>query len=298
MAYNTTHVDLNRGTSGLSLPLQLSNEIMATAMQESAVMRLAPQIALPGSGITIPVILGDPEASWAIETEEKHVATPSLTQKNMKPYILQVTLPVSKQFLRDYATLYDEISKRLPSAIARKFDETVFFGTAPGTGFDVLTAAPQTYDGTTAWQTLVAAKLAVANNHGRLNGWAISPVGEASLLAAEGSGSGMPVFTSAVTNGMYDKLIGAPVVITEAADDTATGGSGAWAVAGDWSMTRWGYVGGIELEIADQATINDGSKQVNLWQRNMVAIRAEVEIGFVCADDDFFTLIGGTSSGD
>ena len=272
MAYSTTHIDLNRGTSGLALPLQLSKEIMANAVQESAIMRLAPQVAIPGSGMTIPVILGDAEASWVGETEEKHLDKPTLTQKNMKPYILQVTVPVSKQFVRDYALLYDEIAKRLPAALAKKFDETVFFGTAPGTGFDVLTAAPQTYNGTSAWQTLVSAKYSVASAGGKLNGWAISPYGESALLSAEGSGSGLPVFASAVTNGMYDKLIGAPVVITDAADDTSS--SGAWAVAGDWSMARWGYVDGINLEIADQATLTDGTNLIHLWQRNMVAIRA------------------------
>ena len=65
-------------------------------------------------------------------------------------------------------------------------------------------------------------------------------------------------------------------------------------MAGDWSMARWGVVDGIQLAISEEATVNDGSKQINLFQRNMFAVRAEVEIGFVCADDDYFVRITET----
>ena len=60
---------------------------------------------------------------------------------------------------------------------------------------------------------------------------------------------------------------------------------------GDWSQAKYGIVDGNNLAITDQATINDGTNQINLWQRNMFAVRAEFEVGFICADTDAFVKL-------
>ena len=67
--------------------------------------------------------------------------------------------------------------------------------------------------------------------------------------------------------------------------------------AGDWTQARYGIVDGINIAISDQATINDGTNQINLWQRNMFAVRVEAEVGFVVADDDAFVKLTGTVAG-
>ncbi|MCQ2386490.1 MAG: phage major capsid protein, partial [Clostridia bacterium] len=63
----TTYVDINRSAS-ITLPSEVSSEIIAKTLEESAVMRLARRVALPGRGLTIPVITGDPSAAWVAET--------------------------------------------------------------------------------------------------------------------------------------------------------------------------------------------------------------------------------------
>ena len=75
MALSTTPVDLYRGSSNVAdlLPKEISAEIWAKALEESAIMRLANQIALPGPGVTVPIITGDAAADWVGETAEKPV---------------------------------------------------------------------------------------------------------------------------------------------------------------------------------------------------------------------------------
>lgn len=90
MAYSTTKIDTYRGTTGVSLPVQLSEEIWQSAIEQSAVMSLARHVKLPGSGISIPVITGDPEAAWVDESTEKNVGEPSFSTKTMTPYKLAV----------------------------------------------------------------------------------------------------------------------------------------------------------------------------------------------------------------
>ena len=293
MALSTTNIDTYRGTSGVSLPADLSNEIIAAATEESAIMRLVPRVALSGRGVAIPVVLGDAEAAWVGETHEKAVGKPTLQTKLMRPYKLALIELFSDEFRRDIPSLYDALQRRLPAAIARKFDSTVFFGTAPGSDFDTL--ASVAVDDVTAanvYAGIVGSKAAVATAGGDLNGWAVAPQGEAILLNAQ-DGAGHLIFTNGI-DGFSGRLVGDPAIKTRAAYNQATG---CYMVGGDWNMARWGIVGDIEISIADQATINDGTQQVNLWQRNMFAVRVEAELGFVHAGGDYFVKLG-VSNGD
>ena len=60
MAYPTDSININRGSL---LPKQLSDQVWAKAVEESAVMQLARRIELPGRGVEIPVVTADPEAA-------------------------------------------------------------------------------------------------------------------------------------------------------------------------------------------------------------------------------------------
>lgn len=125
--------------TNITLPTEVSAEIIQKTQGASAVMQLARQITLPGRGLTIPVIAGDPEAAWVDETNPKPVSNPTLSTKIMQAYKLAVIVPFSDEFARDSDALFDALISRLPGALALKFDQTVFGGTAPGSNFDTLT---------------------------------------------------------------------------------------------------------------------------------------------------------------
>ena len=58
-------------TTTIKLPSSVSSDIIQKLQENSAVMRLARKIDLPGNGVTIPVITGDPEAAWVAETDKR-----------------------------------------------------------------------------------------------------------------------------------------------------------------------------------------------------------------------------------
>ena len=91
--------------TNIALPTDVAQEVMQKTQNASAVMQLARRINLPGRGVTIPVITGDPEAAWVAETGAKPVSNPSLTQKVMQAYKLAVIVPFSDEFRRDAAAL-------------------------------------------------------------------------------------------------------------------------------------------------------------------------------------------------
>ena len=47
----------------------------------------------------------------------------------------------------------------------------------------------------------------------------------------------------------------------------------------------------MQISVADQATLTDGDTQINLWQRNMFAVRAEIEFGFRVRDIAHFAKL-------
>lgn len=61
-------------------------------------------------------------------------------------------------------------------------------------------------------------------------------------------------------------------------------------VLGDWTKAVYGTVEGIKVTVSDQATVNNGSEQINLFQRDMFAIKAEIEVGFR-ADTSVFNAL-------
>lgn len=290
-------IDVNRSTSGIVLTPEQSAEIWSAAEYASAVMQLAQKVDLPGSGVSVPIITGEPEADWVNETDEKPVSRPTFDNKIMTPYTAAVIVPFSNQFKRDKAGLYKEIVRKLPQALARKFDSTVFGlqSGAPGSNFDTLGGAAQVGIAGKTYAGLVAADQAVATGGGILNGWALSPQARGLLLGAVDT-TGRPLFTGSAAEGSVPRLLGAPTAVTKGvySADLDGGGAGTAArlgFAGDWTSAHYGVVENIQLDISDQATITDGAEQLNLWQRNMFAVRVEFEVGFRVRDIAHFAQL-------
>lgn len=302
MALSTTNIDTYRGSSNVSkiLPKEISSEIFAKAQEESAVMRLAQKVDMPGTGITIPMVTADAAAAWVSETNEKAVSKASLDGKVMTPYKLAVIELFSNEFKRDLPAVYNELARRLPASIGKKFDETVFAGTTPGTGFDVLTNCTavniqDTSNSATVYSNLVSVLSTLGANDYELSGWAMAPRADAILLGAV-DGQGRPIFVPSANEGAIGSILGAPIYRTRRAYTQGTSVD-VLGFAGDWSQARWGMVGDINIAVSEEATINDGTNSINLWQRNMFAIRVEAELAFAAMDTDAFVKITGTATG-
>ena len=229
-------IDMNRTTS-ISLPGAVSSEIWQKTQEGSAVMRLARKIEFPGLGVTIPVITGDPEAGWVGETEKKPVKRGTLATKQMTPYTLAVIVPFSNQFKRDLPNLYDALIQRLPLALGKKFDQTVFGGaTVPGSNFDTLKGCAAQEIGTDAYGGLVAAQADIAAHDGILNGWVLSPKAQSTLLTAV-DGNKRPLFINNVAEGAVPMILGASAMQSKGAyvADTTAAKKHVVGFAGDWT---------------------------------------------------------------
>lgn len=289
MAITGTGTPTNR--TNIQLPNEVSTEIIAKMQDESVVMQLARQIPLPGRGVQIPVIANDPTPAWVTETGLKPVSNPTLDKKIMQAHKLAVIVPFSDEFRRDAAALYDALIARLPGALAKKFDETVFFGPASGTlaNFDDLSAATAQSLQASVYDGLVAADIDISEEGGMINGYVFSPQGRGMLLSAV-DGQKRPIFINSAAEGAVPRILGADTRFTSAAYQ-AGGSVDVVGFAGDWTKAMWGTVEGVVINYSADATLDIGSGNViNLFQQNMFAVRCEIEVGFV-AETAYFNKL-------
>ena len=218
-------VDINRTTSGVNLPAQVSSEIWANAVENSAVMQLARQVQLPGAGVSIPMITADAAADWVDETEHKPVDRPTVSNKTLTPYKLAVIVPFSNEFRRDVPALYRELARRLPSALGKKFDETVFAASgAPGANFDQLGGVTTvTVDATDTYGDLASVVNTLAAANADLEGWIVN-AGLHGLMLTSTDALGRPFFGGdPSSNRNVGQVFGAPVVKSRATMPTEIG---------------------------------------------------------------------------
>lgn len=285
-----TAVNIYRGTTGVVLPTTFSGEIWQGVQEASAAFRLTEAVDLPGTGLTIDVITGDPTPDWVSETEEAGVSRGTISTDLMTPYTLSTIVPFSNKFRRDKRALYNAMANRLPLALAKKIDATIFTGTTPGTNFDVLSGADGYALNAVAGTVddvdlgLVKAKGAVVAAIEGIdpNGIVYSPRLMGMMQEARDENH-MPKYPqgAALTEVLGQPLVRSFNVYKANGVDSTHDVVG---IMGDWSYAKHGVVQGITVSMSDQATLTDGAATINLWQRGMFALKVEAEVGFVVRD--------------
>jgi hypothetical protein len=290
-------VNIERSSTGSALPYELSQEILAKTLESSIIMQKGRQVSVPGSGLTIPVITGEPTPAWTAETARKPVSTHTLTRKNLTPKTLAVIEPFSNQFRRDLPGLYAELVRRLPLAIAKKFDQDVIF--SDRTNVDSLwsngvavgsNANRSVLDATNTYQDVLDGVANVVNAGYDPNGMVFTPGGE--LILAGALTSGPLTFGQGRTGG----LVSGAITSRNAGVSGLVTTFSTLGIVGDWSQLLWGVVESIDIAISDQSVlyVDGGANDIHLFQQNMFAVRAEIEIGAVVGDVKAFNLYGTT----
>lgn len=293
----------------LSLPPEVSDEILQKAQQASAIMRLASKVTLPGRGVKIPMITSDAEADWVSEGGVKPVSKPGASLKYMEAYKIASIVVFSKEFTRDARSLYDALVRRLPNSISVAFDKTVIGAKVrPGENFDILSSCTAqsliASVGHSAYNGLVAADTDIAEHDGFLSGFAMSPQARGILLNSTDS-TGRPLFNQ-IDSRDIPTLLSAPVYFNKgmykagaAGEGTAPGTPAIVGVAGDWAQCKYGIVNDLTLDLNDKGVVtyvneSEQTVSINLWQQNMVAVLVEASLGFI-ADTSCFNLLTGAT---
>jgi HK97 family phage major capsid protein len=258
------------------------------------------------NGQTIPVITDEIDAAWVSESGQKPASTLSLGLKTITPKKIAAIAVVSAEVVRANPAGYVEmIRPQIAKAFAKAFDSAVLHGTSTpfATYLDQTTKAVELGAHSAAqggvWADLNSALQLLAEDSKRLTGFVFDDIVEPTLNFSVDS-NGRPIFvdtplTEAASSGgnsdmaRRGRVMGRETYMNRYVAttdlDTVVG------YAGDWSKCVWGVVGGLSYDVSDQAAVTINGSLVSLWERNLVAIRAEAEYGFVCESVDNFVRL-------
>lgn len=301
-------VDISRGTTGVTLPAEVSQEIWQNVQAASVVMGLARKVPLTGAGTVWHEVLTDSVPQFVGETERKPVSNPTVGTKTLKAHKIAVVQTYSDEFKRDLPGLYNALVARLPGTLAKTFDLAALHGVgAPAADFDDLSGAAEvsilntTPGSVDAYGGFLSALAAVPS----LNAWALSALGQVTALSNRDTNGGSILNPNVLTNGTVGSILGKPVfasenayhagVAADAGPPVVAGQAATLGLAGDWNKAVWGQVEAISIDISDNPVFDaDGDLITAGWQDNMIGVRAEIHVGFIADDSQFVRLTGAT----
>lgn len=289
------------------LPREIAQPIFERAARISVAQSLIRQVPLGASGVAIPVVTGRMSAGWVAETGVKPASRGQFGIKTITPKKLAAVAVVSAEVVRANPGGYmDIVRPQIAEAFAMAFDAAVFHGTSTpfDTYLDQTSKAVEVGAATAAnggvWADLVAALDLLVTDDKRLTGWALDSVMEPSLLGSVDT-AGRPIFvdipladtTEADNRARSGRLMSRPSFMADGI--ATTNKTTVVGYGGDFSQCAWGSVGGITYDVSTEATVTINGALTSLWERNLVAIRAEAEYGFLCNDVAAFVRLMNAS---
>jgi HK97 family phage major capsid protein len=284
-------------TSGFSgfLNADQSAPIFEQAYQTSVVQQLARRVPLGINGQEIPVVSTKPSAGWVAEAGVKPATQGTMALKTMTPKKLAAIAVVSAEVVRANPGGYvDLLRPQLAEAFAIAFDSAALHGTStPFSTYIDQTTQTDIEIGTASAATggvytdLNNGLKALVDDGKRLTGFAFDVVAEPLFNAAVDT-TGRPLFLQSPNidaNAVVQqgRVLGRPTFIGEGVASGTIVGYG-----GDWTQAVWGTVGGISYDVSTETSVTINGALVSLWERNLLAVRAEAEYGWLVNDVDAF----------
>lgn len=295
-----TAATLTSDFSGFLNPT-MAGPIFEKAAEMSVVQRLARQVPLGMNGVSIPVVTGELSASWVDEAGQKPASEGSLGLKTMSPKKIATIAVVSAEVVRANPGNYMQLMRdQVAKAFASAFDSAALHGTStPFAAYlDQATKAVELGSSSQAnggiYADLVTALDLLATDNKELNGFAFDTVVEPNLLGAVDT-TGRPIFIdtpltdTAAGAARPGRVIGRQSYMSK--NVATTNKTTVVGYAGDWTQVAWGVVGGISYKVSTEASVTINGSLVSLFERNLVAVLAEAEYGFLINDLDSFVRL-------
>ncbi len=292
MPYNNV---VDRTDAAALIPEEVAAQIIQSAPQTSAVLRLARRVTMSRSQQRMPCLSALPTAYWVNgDTGLKQTTEQAWSNKYLNAEELAVIVPIPQAVLDDTDfDIWGEVRPRLVEAFGVAIDAAVLYGTNRPASWpnDILAGA------VAAAQTVsLAAATDIADALGGASGVMalveddgfdvtgfVADTGVKALLRGLRDANGGLIFQPSMQAGTPGTLYGQPLEFPKnGVMDAAT----ARVFAGEWSNVMMAVRQDITFKILDQAVIQDAAGAIvyNLAQQDMVALRAVMRVAYQIAN--------------
>lgn len=269
------------------IPAEMANEIIKDVVSNSAMMRLAKVVPMNAPTKQFPVELTKAGAYWVGEGQKITVDKASWATVELVAKKLAVIVPATKEALQDGSiNVLQEVKTQIAEAMAGAFDEAALFGTnSPyGVNKSIVEIAKQNSKKLTATNNIIKdlsdVMGLVEEEELEPNAFIASRALKAELRNAE-NGAGYSIFEDK-TQDAPARLHGEPLVFTKNFKK-----EDAKVITGDFDKVYVGVLDGIDYQISTEGTVGD----INLFEQDMVAVRATMRVAYLVIKDDAFAVV-------
>ncbi|MCY7988563.1 phage major capsid protein [Bacillus spizizenii] len=281
------------------VPTEQGTLVLKEFMTQSAVTKLAKYEEMTKPEKEFTYLASGPGAYWVGEGDRIQTSKAQWLTAKMISKKLGVIIPVSKEFLRyTIADFFTQMRPAIAEAFAIKFDQAALFGVDSPFGQGVSVFEKIKESGNTValnslgnlYDELNGVMALVEDADKDVNGFTTTRRFRQKLRGTK-DGNGLPIFNDA-TGGATQQALGLPIGYV---DSKSWDYEKAALLAADWNYTRYGIPQGMEYKISEDATLTtivdaDGNP-INLYERDMVALRVTQQVGFMTLTDDAFAAI-------
>lgn len=279
--------DITRAEVASLIAEEYGPQVIKAATQGSTALAAFPTVNMGTKTRNMPVLATLPEADWVTDTDNtgvKPTSQATWVNKTLVAEEVAVIVPIHENTLDDATEdILAQLADLGGQAIGKKLDEAVFFGNdkpVTWTSPDLLSAATsagnlfQVRDGSASADDIYGSILQAAGalaDDGFDPETLVSKRGLMYQFANLRATDGTPILTGTSVSGF----------------DTYWNRNGAWAPASatafvvDSATVRIGVRQDITVKFLDQATLGSGENQINLAERDMVALRFKARFAYV-----------------
>lgn len=292
--YTPDHVLMSDVKTG-KIPEEQGGLIIEDVIKGSTVMKLAKNEPMTAPKKKFSFKAKGAGAYWVSETEVIKTSKVEWLTAEMQAEKLGVIIPFSKEFLRYSAKdFFNEVKPLISEAFYETFDIAALFGT--NSPFATHTSGKSIFTGATDEGNLVALGSGddlqdeVFDLMALIEAGGFTPNGIAATNAFKQNLRRAKNATSAER--YYPNLNDVEGMAVTYAKPEAFDTTKAAALMGDWDYARYGILQGIEYAVSEDAQLSsvvgaDG-KPINLFERDMFALRATMHIGYMNVKPDAF----------
>lgn len=278
------------------VPVEQGNAIIQEVMANSTMMQLAQYVEMTAQEKSFDVFLGGIGAYWVGEGQRIQTTKPTWTKVTMKAHKLAVIIPVSREYLHyKQKDFFEKMKPLVVEAFYKKYDAATFLNVDNPYTQSIKQSA------TTA-DTIVTGDLNVANLDAAVGKLADEGY-EPNAVVSKTQNSALLKALVRDDNGLKERVFdgmtldGVPVVKMH--KDIADFKKGS-LVLGDFDQVYYGIPFNISYSLSTDATlttiVGDDGEPINLFERELVALRATMDIGFMVVKDEAFAMIEPTTT--
>ncbi len=276
------------------IPGVQNKAIIEEVMEGSVVMRLANYEEMDKQSKKFMYMTEGPGAYWVGEGEKIQTSKAKWISVEMVAKKLGVIIPASREYLNYSKKDFFEIMKpKIAEAFRKKFDEAVILGTEnpfPQSVNKACTDAGTIITGAIDYANVLAVVDKLYENDVEPNAFISKVQNRTALRGAVNADTKASIYDKA-----SNELDGLPVVDMKS-DNLAKG----ILFAGDFNHMFYGIPFNISYKISEDAQLstitNDDGTPVNLFEQELVALRATMDVAFMIVKDTSFAKLSETGA--